>query len=414
MSRPGHKLDVDVIVVGGGLIGGTLAGLLAARAMNCIVVEKNPLSASAGADPRALAITRASARILEAAGTWRQVARDQIGYFRRMQVWDEHGDGDIEFDSAELCEPTLGYIVAQDVLEQAASLAHQDQVHIRRLQPAAPAGLRLDTERAILTLEDGKSITARLVVAADGANSRVRTLAGIACAAHDYQQQAVACIVTTELPHEDVARQRFMTDGPLAFLPMAGAHTCGIVWSTSPPRAEALLALAAPDFNGALAEAFSHRLGAVLDSGPRGGFPLRHAQAESYCLPRLALIGDAAHTVHPLAGQGANLGLLDAASLAEVIGDASAAGRDIGSLAVLRRYERWRRGENQLMLKTMQGFKVLFASPSPMVRCLRNTGMDLVDMITPLKHLIMRRASGLTGDLPHTARTGFGLPAHPG
>ena len=162
----------------------------------------------------------------------------------------------------------------------------------------------------------------------------------------------------------------------------------------------------AEEFNQALAAAFAYRLGAVVQSGPRAAFPLQHAHAERYCLPRLALVGDAAHTIHPLAGQGANLGLLDAAALAEIITAAWQGQRDIGALGVLRRYERWRRGENLLMMKTLQSFKALFASKLPAVRFLRNVGLDLVDVMTPVKHLIMRRASGLSGDLPLAARGG--------
>jgi len=397
--------DADVIIVGGGLTGSTLAGLLATHGIECLIVEERPPDTGGKKnDPRVLAVTLASAHILQAARAWKYLPQESIGFFRRMQVWDENGDGDIEFDSAELCEATLGYIIEQGALEQAVARSNGEFPDIERLQPAVPAVLQMENGLASLVLEDGKKLTARLIVGADGGRSRVRALAGIACSVYDYHQQAVACVVESEHPHDSIARQRFLTEGPLAFLPMAASHTSGIVWSTTRQQAGELLHMDESEFNQALAEASAYRLGAVVHSGPRAGFPLQHAHAEHYCLPRLALIGDAAHTVHPLAGQGANLGLLDAAALAEIITAARQERRDIGNLGVLRRYERWRRGENLLMMKTLQAFKLLFASKLPMVRTLRNAGLDLMDMMTPVKNLVMRRASGLSGDLPLAAR----------
>ena len=405
MTRAQEKFDADVIIVGGGLVGSTLAGLLAAKDIRCLIVEGRATESGRDRpDPRALAITLASANILHAARIWKYLPEDRTGFFRKMQVWDANGDGDIEFDSAELCEPTLGYIIEQEVLERAAAQAHGEFAHIKRLQPATPVALKLEDKLVALELEDGTQLAARLIVGADGGRSRVRTLAGIACPTHDYHQQAVACVVETERAHDCIARQQFCTEGPLAFLPMAGPHTCGIVWSTSPRHAEELLAMDEAEFNLALADAFDLRLGTIRHSGPRAAFPLQHAHAEHYCLPRLALIGDAAHMVHPLAGQGANLGLLDAAALAETVTTAWKNKRDIGALGVLRRYERWRRGENLLMMNILQSCQILFANRLPVVRHLRNIGLDLVDMMTPVKHLIMRHASGLKGDLPRAAR----------
>lgn len=405
MIRTQQTFDADVIIVGGGLAGCTLAGLLAARGIQCLIVEgRAPGADTQGGDPRVLAVTLASANILKAARAWKHLPQDRMGFFRGMQVWDENGDGDIEFDSAELCEASLGYIIEQTVLEQAAELGNREVPTIKRLQPATPAVLKIEGGMASLELEDGTRLTARLIVGADGGRSRTRELAGIACPAYDYHQQAVACVVETELAHDRIARQRFLTEGPLAFLPMHDPHASAIVWSTSPRHAEELLAMDAVKFNQILAVAFAYRLGAVIRNGPRAAFPLQHAHAERYCLPRLALVGDAAHTVHPLAGQGANLGLLDAATLAEIITAAWEDQYDIGALGVLRHYERWRRGENLLMMKTMQSFNALFASRLRSVRYLRNIGLDLVDMMTPVKHLIMRRASGLAGDLPLAAR----------
>lgn len=408
MTRTQKIFDADVIIVGGGLTGCTLAGLLAMRGIQCLIVEgRTPGTGGNGTDPRVLAITPASANILKAARAWGHLPEDRIGFFRGMQVWDENGDGDIAFDSAELCAATLGYIIEQSVLELSVERGNREVPAIKRLQPATPVAVKLEKSAAYLELQEGAPLAARLIIGADGGRSRIRELAGIACPAYDYHQQAVACVAETEGPHDSIARQRFLTEGPLAFLPMCGPHTSGIVWSTSPRHAEDLLAMDEAEFNQALTVAFAGRLGAVVRSGPRVAFRLQHAHAERYCLPRLALVGDAAHTMHPLAGQGANMGFLDAATLAEIITVAWQRQCDIGAFGVLRRYERWRRGENLLMLKTLRTINALFASRLPVARCLRNAGLDLVDMLVPLKHLIMRRASGLAGDLPLAARGQF-------
>lgn len=399
------KPVADVIIVGGGLAGATLSSLLAGQGFRCVLLEERSNETKSGrADPRALAITRASENILRSAKVWEYLPQDRIGYFRKMHVWDENGPGDIKFDSAELCESTLGYIIEQTVLEQALRAANNKPDLIKYNQPATLSGLKIGDRLVRVQLEDGTELTSHLIIGADGARSRLRTLAGIACPVHDYHQQAVACIVNTERAHDAVARQRFLTTGPLAFLPMADPHQCGIVWSTSPDHAKTLIEMDADSFHQALADAFTHTMGDIVSSGPRACFPLQHSQAEQYCQPRLALIGDAAHTVHPLAGQGANMGLLDAATLAEVLIEARIKNKDIGAYPVLRRYERWRRGENFLMIKVLQGLKYLFESRLAPVRRLRNIGLDVTDMLTPVKYSIMRHAMGLSGDLPVFAR----------
>ena len=405
MSVINNLFDADVIIVGGGISGSTLASLLARQNIKCLILEERPgQNTLERDDPRTLAITRASENILRAANAWQLIPRDRIGLFRSMFVWEETGKGDIEFNSADLCESTLGYIIEQNVLECVLAKANTELPCITRIQPASVKLINLLQDRVCVELTDGKQLSAKLLVAADGAKSTIRGMAGITYPVHDYHQQAVACIVETEKEHGSVARQIFLASGPLAFLPMANPHYCGVVWSTSPAHASRLLAMNTETFNDSLAEAFSFTLGRVISSKQRTGFPLQHAQAERYCLPRFALLGDAAHTVHPLAGQGANLGLLDAATLAEVILDAANYRKDIGAYSVLRRYERWRRGENHLMLKVIQGFKLLFESRLTSVRYIRNIGLDLVDMVSPVKNMIMRHASGLSGDLPRFAR----------
>ncbi|HSR61846.1 MAG TPA: UbiH/UbiF/VisC/COQ6 family ubiquinone biosynthesis hydroxylase [Gammaproteobacteria bacterium] len=404
--------DADVIIVGGGLMGCVMAGLLARENISSIVIEAREQSTkNTAGDPRALAITPASRHILQAAEFWNAIPADSIGRFREMQVWDEGGSGSIHFAAADLCQPTLGYIIQQDILAQSLHNRLQSVSNVKWYQPATVSALSINHATAGIRLHDSRRLSAKLVIAADGGRSAMRDLAGIEYRRHDYHQTAVACLVETERPHRDTARQRFLSTGPLAFLPLPGPHHCGIVWSTSPEHAAELVAMSEQHFNSALAAAFDYRLGDILSSERRVAYPLQHAQAASYCKPRFALIGDAAHTVHPLAGQGANLGLLDAATLTEVLVSAGNANRDIGLYPVLRRYERWRRGENLIMMKLLQGFKLLFENRSHAVMFARNRGLDIMDVMTPVKNTIMRRAMGLEGDLPvyarqHTACTG--------
>lgn len=399
--------QTDVVIAGAGLAGRTLANLLCRNGVRCIVIDTGsnlPSATDKAPDPRALAITPASAAILASINIWQRLARDQVGHFSRMQVWDQGSGGQICFDSADLCEPVLGYIVEQRSLqyqlEQACAFL-PDCTVIPRARVREITSL---TDAVRLQLDQGDRITAQLLVAADGSNSPVRQLAGLDYRRHDYRQQAVACIVTTTLPHDQVARQRFLNSGPLAFLPLADPHQCGIVWSTDPDHARELLEMPAPAFCSELQQAFEHMLGEVTACGARSGFDLFHAHAPAYAGDRIVLAGDAAHTVHPLAGQGANLGLLDVAVLAELILEAKQKHRNSYSRRVLRRYERWRKADNQRMQIVLDLLKTLFESDHTLVTNLRGFGLDALDSITSIKSAIMRQAMGLEGDLPATAR----------
>jgi 2-octaprenylphenol hydroxylase len=258
-------------------------------------------------------------------------------------------------------------------------------------------------EAVRLELNNGEVLQTRLLVGADGARSWVREQCGIAVTSTDYHQRAVVATVRTEQPHRDTAWQRFLPGGPLAFLPLPEGY-CSIVWSTTPEHADALLAMDETAFCAALTDAFAARLGKVQSAVGRAAFPLSAQHAGRYVQPRIALVGDAAHTIHPLAGQGVNLGFADSAALAEVLIAALQKRQDIGSLGVLRRYERWRKGENLLMLEVMTGFQKLFGSELTAVRQARNLGLNLVQRLMPVKNLIIRRAMGLQGDLPALAR----------
>ena len=405
---PTASLDMEVLIVGGGVIGGSMALLAASRGLECILIERNSSSVAgaAAADARTLAVSPASRRILSAIDVWQPVPEDVTGLFKHMHVWDENGNGSLYFDSADIGQPTLGYIVRQNILASAIETVLAQHPGVSVCAGVEPESVNGGDKAVRVRLSDGKEVSAKLIIAADGAGSKVRQLSGIDYPVHQYGQTAVAAVVTTAADHGQVARQRFLTDGPLAFLPMADPHQCGVVWSTTPARAAELLAEEDTGFQQALADAFEHTLGAVTEAGIRQSFPLQRAQARHYCAGRVVLVGDAAHTVHPLAGMGANLGLLDAACLSQVVGEAGKKGRDPGSPAVLRRYERWRKGENYMVMMTLEGLKYLFENQALPVPPLRNAGMGLYDSFRALKNFTMRRATGLAGDLPDIANNG--------
>ena len=399
--------DYEVLIVGGGMVGATLACALGATGLRIAVLESAPLERlqpGPTLDVRVSAINRAAQRIFAALGAWEGMTAWRVSPFREMRVWDAAGSGQIHFDSADLGEPLLGWIIENRVIQ--AALLEQAQ-HWPDVTLLSPASLATIHERPLggwhVRLTDGRVFTTRLLVGADGGQSPVRRLAGIETFGWEYDQSALVANVRSAEPHQETAWQRFLPTGPLAFLPLHDG-CCSIVWSVPPQQAQALLALPEADFSQALAEAFGFRLGAIVEVGPRLAFPLRLQHARSYTRPGLALIGDAAHVVHPLAGQGVNLGVLDAACLAEVVMEAIATGAEIGALRTLRRYERWRKGENLLMLGLMDAFKRGFGPAPWPLRQVRNLGLNLTDAIGPIKQRIARRAMGLDGDLPRLAQ----------
>jgi 2-octaprenylphenol hydroxylase len=344
-------------------------------------------------------------RIFRHLGVWEAMAARRVSPLREMHVWDATGPGSIHFDSAEIGEPLLGHIIENRVMQCALLERLKQREAIDWLCPQSVTALRREGELMHLQLESGVELHCELVVGADGSQSHIRAMSGIQTHGWEYRQRAVVANIRTEKHHNETAWQRFMPDGPLAFLPLTDG-LCSIVWTTSPERADALLALDDAAFLEALQQAFGERLGRMLETGPRVGFELRMLHATQYVQPGVAIIGDAAHTIHPLAGQGVNLGLTDAAALAEVLRDALAAHRAPGSIAVLRRYERWRKGDIVTMIAAMEGFKRLFGSRVEPLRWLRNLGLVGTNLMVPVKNRIMRYAMGLQGDLPRLARRG--------
>jgi len=386
----------DVIIIGGGMVGASLACALASSSLKIAVLDARRIDNEwdeQDFDLRVSAITRASQQFLQRLHAWPGDRGERISPYREMHVWDASGEGLIHFDSAEIGEANLGHIIENRVI---VKCLHQQMASYDNIEYLAPIQARqfvVQDEQVVLTVEDGSTISARLLVGADGSRSWVRQQAGISVRGWDYDQAALVTYVKTEQSHQETAWQRFLPDGPLAFLPLTDGYS-SIVWSTSPHHAEELQHMDETRFKQELAAAFGYTLGEIESCGPRAVFPLRFFETEHYIQPRIALVGDAAHTIHPLAGQGVNLGMADADALAQVILQAQQQHQDFGQHAVLRRYERWRRADNRLMLVTMDTFKRLFGTQWPPLRWLRNSGLNLTNRLGPIKQAIMRRAMG--------------------
>jgi 2-polyprenylphenol 6-hydroxylase len=404
-------MDADLIIVGAGMVGSALALALQDAGLEILLVDGGPLSVAPfdrnGAfEPRVSALSAASQRVLERLGVWPGIAARRASAYGEMQVWDGAGTGHIHFSAASVHAQTLGHIVENRVVQEALlERLHDSRVGL--LAGARLERLRRSGDGWLLSLEDGRELRAPLLVAADGANSAVRRLAGCATREWDYLHHAIVTSVRCSEPHRATAWQRFTDDGPLAFLPLDsgdGQHWCSIVWSCVPDQAERLMNLPDEAFCEALGKAFEHRLGRVLQADRRLRIPLRQRHAKRYVEDGLALIGDAAHSIHPLAGQGVNLGFLDAAVLAEVLLHALGRGERLAEERVLSRYERRRMPHNLAMMAAMEGFERLFqADPLPL-RWLRNAGLNWVDGQPEAKALFVRQALGLSGDLPELAR----------
>ena len=403
----------DLIVVGAGMVGATLARALAATSLRIALLDAMPLdqpltarATESGYDPRVSALSAASENILANLDAWQRIDPQYRSAYRYMRVWDGAGTGEIQFDANALGENRLGHIVENWRVQQ-AMLDSLAQTGVTLLGGQQVTELVREGQDWTLQLASGERVQAPLVVAADGARSRLREMAGFAMREWDYLHHALVTTVRTEKPHAATAWQSFLDTGPLAFLPLNdrdGQHYCSIVWSLLPEEAQRIMALEPDAFIAELETAIEGRMGRVLHADQRHCIPLRQRHAKRYVQPGLALIGDAAHSIHPLAGQGVNLGLLDVAELSAVIRAALERGEDIASLAVLQRYERRRMGANLSMMAAMEGFERLFHADALPLRWLRNTGMRWVDGMDRLKTGIVRRALGLEGELPELAR----------
>jgi len=407
--------EAQVLIVGGGLVGSCLAALLAAAGTyapeQVVLLEPRPPRRPQPGDDvdlRVSAVSRASQRILAACGVWQAVAAERNSPYERMCVWDaasrRDGPAAMRFDCATAGEPDLGHIVENRRMQWALF----ERVHAAGVAVIASSVRDLQEEPAAMRveLEDGTGLRAQLVVAADGAESPTRAMMGVDSRAVEHGRAVVAHIATAR-SHERTAWQRFLATGPIALLPLHDGR-CSIVWSTSDEHARELMSLDDERFCQAVGEATGAALGEVLSCTRRAEFPLRSNHAQRYVADRFCLVGDAAHAVHPLAGQGVNLGFLDAAALAQVLHEARERGEGAGDLRVLRRYERWRKGENLAMLTALDGLNRLFSNDDAWLGLARRTGLAVANGVGPIKQFFLRRALGVAGDLPAIAKGGAG------
>jgi len=409
------RRDFDVLVLGGGLTGlafGLLLGRQAGR-LRIGILEAGPAPqpVSEATGLRVVAVSQASRAILEYCGAWNRLPGHRTGPYQRMVVWQHEGSADgrrcIAFDAAEQGVGELGYILENELLRGALWQAARDCPSLELLPGLAPTAVRMDAGGVSVQGADGAVLDTRLVVGADGQDSWLRAQAGVVCSGHAYGQRALIAHVDSEKPHQQTAWQRFLPDGPLALLPLADGRS-SVVWSCADARARLLADENESSFNAALTAASGGVLGALRLTTPRAGFSLAAQQAMYYTGMRFALIGDAAHRVHPLAGQGVNLGFLDAAALAEKLADHLASPHaDPGDPLALRRYERWRRGEVAITMAAMEALHMAFTSPWPGVAQAAGAGLAFVNRLSPVKTRLADYAMGRRGDLPgvvHAAR----------
>ncbi|WP_336851973.1 FAD-dependent 2-octaprenylphenol hydroxylase [Pseudescherichia vulneris] len=398
--------NVDVAIVGGGMVGLAVACGLQGSGLRVAVLEQNPpqpLSESAPPALRVSAINAASEKLLTRLGVWSSIVANRASCYHGMEVWDKDSFGRIAFDDRSMGYSHLGHIIENDVIHQALWQKAQQCQDVTLMAPAGVQQVAWGEKEAFLTLKDGGMLTARLVIGADGANSWLREKADIALTSWDYRHHALVATIRTDEPHEAVARQVFHGDGILAFLPLSDPHLCSIVWSLPPLEAARMQEATEETFNQALDMAFNNRLGLCHVESERLVFPLTGRYARQFAAHRLALVGDAAHTIHPLAGQGVNLGFMDAAELVNELKRLHGAGKDIGQHLYLRRYERSRKHSAGVMLASMQGFRELFAGTHPAKKLLRDLGLKLADTLPGVKPQLIRQAMGLN-DLPEWLR----------
>jgi 2-octaprenylphenol hydroxylase len=403
----------DVAIVGGGPVGACAAALLARGApggrgaLRVALLEPGapePLPADAPLEARVVALSRASEHTLTHAGAWPRMRGPRLSPYERMRIWHESVAAESEqalvFDAADAGEPNLGFIAENRLLQTALLGAFQDAGG--HLEPEQLSALEI-TDAGVNLTTSGRLLTARLVVGADGAQSTVRQAAGLSAAVSGYRQTAIVANVATARPHQATAWQRFMHDGTLAFLPLADG-TSSLVWSADDDLAAGLLGATASAFAQQLDRASDLALGSTRLVSERTSFPLRRLAAPRYVAQRVALVGDAAHVVHPLAGQGVNLGLMDAAALAQLVLAAAAEREDPGALSVLRAYERWRKSEVALMSTAIEAFDRLLAHGSGPVARVAQRGLSWVNRSQELRRFFIRRALGMSGELPQAAR----------
>lgn len=395
----------DVVIVGGGMVGATVGCALGDSDLSVAVIDQaipEEFSDKQPHDLRVSALSIASKKILQGVGAWEGVLNRRFCPFRRMRVWETAGD--TEFNSKDIELPELGYIVENRVTQLALLEQLSTFKNIDLIAPTTIKTIHYSlSEPSIVTLSDGTELSAKLLVAADGGNSHVRQTVGLGVTSWDYKQHAFVIYIETDYGQQDITWQRFVASGPQAFLPLTGNYG-SLVWYNSADEIRRLKALSNDDLINELTSVFPDCLGKVNEILGTASFPLKRQHAQQYIKPGVALVGDAAHMINPLAGQGVNIGLLDAAALAEVLMDATLKSEDIASVSVLKHYEKMRRNENLKMMTVMDTFYRVFSNDIAPIKFFRNLGLGLAERILPAKNKVMRMAIGLDGNLPKLAR----------
>ena len=394
----------DVIIGGGGMVGMTLAIALAKAGLSVAVADPLPRGTTLDAkfDGRVSALAFASVRMYQALGVWPHLEGDAQP-INDILVTDAKLGGEpspfsLHFDAAEVGAAAVGHIVENRHIRAGLFATADTLPNLRFIAPAALTDLKEEGGAIHATLSNGEEIAASLAIAADGRDSAMREHRGIGVVSWSYPQMGIVATVEHEKPHNGVAYEHFLPSGPFAILPMTGNRS-SLVWTEDEKRAPAMMKLDAEDFDAELARRFGAHLGATKAAGPRWSYPLKFHLARGFVTPRFALVGDSAHGIHPIAGQGLNLGLKDAAALADVVLDAARLGLDIGALDVLKRYERWRRFDSLAMSIATDGLNRLFSNDIAPLRLIRDVGMGIVDAIGPARRFFMRHAGGDIGKL---------------
>ncbi|NDF11459.1 MAG: FAD-dependent oxidoreductase [Proteobacteria bacterium] len=389
----------DITIVGGGMAGLTLALALAPLELSITIVEaQSPESLTSTAyDGRTSAIAYGSRLVFESLGVWESMAKDS-GEIRDIRIANNHSPLYLHYDHRLVGKEPMGHIIENRFIRQALFSAIKKHKNIRLLAPEMCSGLSLSAHRAALRLKSGKNIETSLLVSAEGKHSRLRSIAGMTVRERDYGQTAIVCVAKHKKHHNGVAVEQFLPAGPFAILPMGGGHHSSLVWTETRDRAPHYLAMSDADFNFELQKRFGQFLGPVEIKGNRWSYPLSLTYATRYVADRFVLVGDAAHSIHPIAGQGLNLGIRDVALLSELIRERALLGLDFASPDALSTYESRRMSDSNLMISATDGLNLLFSNQSKMLGTLRKFGLFTVDKVAPLKKVLIKHAMGTLYD----------------